>query len=203
MPKIFDPYFTTKPQGKGTGLGLSVCYGIVKDLGGDIKVYSELGKGTVFNVYLPLLSRDEAAKTSIDTAILPAGTERILVVDDEAPIVRLEQQMLERLGYRVSTRSSSIDALDAFKANPAAYDLVITDMAMPNMTGAQLASHLIAIRPDIPIIICTGFSEKISEDKARQGGVKGFLKKPLIRADLAKMVRQVLDEAVLAADQKR
>jgi two-component system, cell cycle sensor histidine kinase and response regulator CckA len=117
------------------------------------------------------------------------------VVDDEAPIVRLEQQMLERLGYRVSTRSSSIDALDAFKANPAAYDLVITDMAMPNMTGTQLASHLIAIRPDIPIIICTGFSEKISEDKARQAGVKGFLKKPLIRADLARMVRQVLDEA--------
>lgn len=198
IPKIFDPYFTTKPQGKGTGLGLSVCYGIVKDLGGEIKVFSEVGKGTVFKIYLPLLHHDEASGTAPAFTLLPTGSERILVVDDEAPIVNLEKQMLERMGYRVSICTSSHDALEAFRANPEAYDLVLTDMTMPNITGEIMAKKMMAIRADIPVIICTGFSERMSENVARQAGLKGFLMKPLIRSELAKMVRQVLDEAANA-----
>jgi CheY-like chemotaxis protein len=121
------------------------------------------------------------------------GTERILLVDDEEAIVRLETLMLERLGYIVTARTSSIEALAAFKVNPAQFDLVLTDMTMPNMTGTQLARELISIRPDIPVIICTGFSEKISEDNAAAMGIKGFLMKPVVKSEIAKVVRRVLD----------
>ena len=194
MDKIFDPYFTTKDQGKGTGLGLSVVYGIVKDHGGDIKVISEVGKGTEFHVYLPLL-KDVIEKNTDAAVKYPTGSESILLVDDEEPIARMMQMMLERLGYNVSTRTSSLDALDAFKANPSKYDLVISDRGMPNMTGDQLSWKLISFRPDIPIIICTGFSEEKDQHYAKSIGVKGFLMKPVGRGDLAEMVRKVLDEA--------
>ncbi|MGD9975731.1 MAG: PAS domain S-box protein [Desulfatirhabdiaceae bacterium] len=194
MDKIFDPYFTTKEQGKGTGLGLSVVYGIVKDHGGDIKVTSEVGKGTEFHVYLPLL-KDVIEKNTDAAVKYPTGSESILLVDDEEPIARMMQIMLERLGYNVSTRTSSLDALDAFKANPSKYDLVISDRGMPNMTGDQLSWKLISFRPDIPIIICTGFSEEKDQHYAKSIGVKGFLMKPVGRGDLAEMVRKVLDEA--------
>jgi DNA-binding NtrC family response regulator len=117
-------------------------------------------------------------------------------VDDEEPILRLEKQMLERLGYHVSTRTSSVDALAAFQVNPDAYDLVITDMAMPNMTGDQLAQRMLSVRADIPVILCTGFSDKMTATKAKSLGIKGFLKKPLVRGDLAGTVRKVLDEAI-------
>jgi PAS domain S-box-containing protein len=195
LPRIFDPYFTTKPQGKGTGLGLSVVFGIVKEHGGDIRVHSEVGRGTVFKVYLPLLQSTATADPSAAAVVYPTGTERILLVDDEEPILRLEKQMLERLGYHVSTRTSSVDALAAFQANPDAYDLVITDMAMPNMTGDQLAQRMLAVRADIPVILCTGFSDKMTATKAKASGIMGFLKKPLVRGDLADTVRKVLDEA--------
>jgi len=193
--KIFEPYFTTKEQGKGTGIGLAVVYGIVKEHGGDIRVYSEIGKGTTFNVYLPLAVKhvDQASRKTVE--IHQTGTERILLVDDEEPIVRLEMQMLERLGYRVTTRNNSLEALEAFKANPDAYDLVISDMTMPNMTGDQLARKLIAIRPNIPIIICTGFSERLNEGTADAIGTKGFLMKPVVKSEMAQMVRTVLDGA--------
>ncbi|MBR9980228.1 MAG: PAS domain S-box protein, partial [Desulfatitalea sp.] len=195
MPRIYDPYFTTKAQGKGTGLGLAVVYGIVQEHGGHIRVRSEVGQGTVFDIYLPLLQRDEGAGTMAKAVVHPTGSERLLLVDDEEAIVRMEKQMLERLGYEVTTRTSSVDALEAFKAKPSAYDLVITDMAMPNMTGDELSRRLIAVRADIPVIICTGFSEKMSAAKAHQIGIKGFLMKPLVRGDLANMVRKVLDAA--------
>jgi PAS domain S-box-containing protein len=195
LPRIFDPYFTTKPQGKGTGLGLSVVFGIVKEHGGDLRVHSEVGRGTVFKVYLPLLQSAAAAGPSAAAVVYPTGSERILLVDDEEPILRLEKQMLERLGYHVSTRTSSVDALAAFQVNPDAYDLVITDMAMPNMTGDQLARRMLAVRADIPVILCTGFSDKMTATKAKSLGIKGFLKKPLVRGDLAGTVRKVLDEA--------
>jgi len=195
IDKIFDPYFTTKELGKGTGLGLSVVHGIVKEHGGDVRVYSEVGKGTAFHVYLPLLEDTKDRKDAAVTRKYPRGCERILLVDDEEPIIHIEQMLLERLGYQVTTRTSSPDALDAFRANPSQFDLVISDRGMPNMTGEQLARELISIRPGIPIIICSGFSEENDEQQARCLGVKGFLKKPVAAGDLAEMVRKVLDEA--------
>jgi nitrogen-specific signal transduction histidine kinase/ActR/RegA family two-component response regulator len=194
IDKIFDPYFTTKELGKGTGLGLSVVHGIVKEHGGDIRVYSEIGKGTAFHVYLPLLEDSRNRKTATVTRKHPTGCESILLVDDEEPIIRLEQMMLERLGYQVTARTSSPDALDAFRANPSKFDLVISDRGMPNMTGDQLARELISIRPEIPIILCTGFSDENDERRARDLGVKGFLKKPVATGELAEMVRKVLDD---------
>ncbi|MGD9975599.1 MAG: PAS domain S-box protein, partial [Desulfatirhabdiaceae bacterium] len=158
--KIFDPYFTTKEQGKGTGLGLSVVHGIVKAHGGDIQVYSEVGKGTFFHVYLPVLEDTNDQKTPGAARTYPVGCERILLADDEEPILRVEQQILERLGYQITARTGSLDALAVFRSNPEHFDLVITDRSMPNMTGDQLAKELISIKPGIPIIICTGFSNE-------------------------------------------
>lgn len=195
MDKIFEPYFTTKGQGKGTGLGLSVVYGLVKEHGGEIKVDSEIGKGTTFDVYLPRIADQTKQEPAETLEINPTGTERILLVDDEEPIVRVVKQMLERLGYHIVERSSSPDALKAFTENPSAFDLVISDMTMPNLTGDRLARKLIAVRPDIPIIICTGFSERIDKEKASALGIKGFIMKPVVRSEMAKMVRKILDEA--------
>jgi PAS domain S-box-containing protein len=195
LDKIFDPYFTTKPQGKGTGLGLAVVYGIVREHGGNIDVESLPGEGTTFNVYLPLHNDPNANEVSVGAKQHKTGTERILLVDDEAPIANLEKTMLGRLGYDVTIRTSSIEALEAFKNAPNDFDLVLTDMTMPNMTGDLLALEMIKIRPDIPIIIVTGFSERINAEIAREAGVKGFLMKPLVKHDLSVMVRNVLDEA--------
>ena len=191
--KIFEPYFTTKEQGKGTGLGLSVVYGIVKEHKGDIKVYSEIGKGTTFNVYLPLMAKSDMVESGPEQRAVERGSEHILLVDDEASISSLEKQILERLGYTVSEQNSSFDALEAFKANPNLYDLVISDMSMPHMTGDVLAKKILSIRPELPIIICTGFSERINEDLAKEMGIKGFLMKPVIVSALAHEVRRVLD----------
>ncbi|MCP3953069.1 MAG: PAS domain S-box protein, partial [Desulfobacterales bacterium] len=193
MGKIFEPYFTTKGKGKGTGLGLAVVYGIVKEHHGDIVVSSEPGKGTTFSVYLPIIHDIENVAGSEEIALAESEGERILLVDDEVPVAKLEQQMLERLGYRVTSRVSSLEALEAFRENPDAYDMVVTDMAMPNMTGDQFAREVKTIRPEIPILICTGFSERINQVEAEAIGVAGFLMKPIIKSDLAKMVREVLD----------
>ncbi|MFH0998018.1 MAG: ATP-binding protein [Pseudomonadota bacterium] len=195
IDRIFEPYFTTKELGKGTGLGLSVVHGIIKEHGGDIRVYSEVGKGTAFHVYLPLLEDARDSKAAAITRKYPTGCESILLVDDEEPIAKMVQMMLERLGYQVTSRMSSLDALGAFRANPSKFDMVISDKGMPNMTGEQLASELISIRPDIPIILCTGFCDENDEQHAKAMGIKGFLKKPVARGDLAVMVRKVLDEA--------
>ncbi len=192
---IFEPYFTTKEKGKGTGLGLAVVYGIVKEHKGDIKVYSEEGKGTTFNVYIPLMKKSAETTANDHVLVLPTGTESLLLIDDEESVIRLEKQMLERLGYQVVAQSSSIDALKLFKANPNDYDLVVTDMTMPNMTGDKLAQELMSIRPDIPIVICTGFSERINKEQAEANKVKGFLMKPVVKFEMAQMVRKVLDEA--------
>ncbi|MBA3011125.1 MAG: PAS domain S-box protein [Proteobacteria bacterium] len=194
MDKIFEPYFTTKEKGKGTGLGLAVVYGIVKEHKGDIKVFSEVGKGTTIKVYLPVMAVSGATESSSEQMPVGRGTERILLVDDEVPITILMKQMLERFGYLVSIRTSSVDALEAFKAKSNAFDLVITDMSMPHMTGDQLANEILSVRPDIPIIICTGFSEGFNEETAKAMGIKGFLMKPVISFTLAQEVRRVLDE---------
>jgi signal transduction histidine kinase/ActR/RegA family two-component response regulator len=195
MGKIFDPYFTSKDQGKGTGLGLAVVYGIIKRHKGDINVYSKPGRGSTFTIYLPVLDTpDEAKPISVSEERL-IGNERILLVDDEEVIVSLVKQMLERAGYAVTSRLRSIEALEAFKANPDSFDLVISDMAMPSLTGDKLAEKILSIRPNIPIIICTGFSESMDEEKAKLLGIKGFIMKPIIYSELAKLVRKVLDEA--------
>lgn len=191
MEKIFDPFFTTKVPGKGTGLGLSVVYGIVRDHGGAIDIASEPGKGTVVTVYFPL----EETKKSLPeqaTEPIPGGSERILLVDDEAALAELGCLMLTSLGYHVTSRTSSIEALEAFRARPDSFDLVITDMTMPNMRGDDLARELLKIRPDIPIILCTGFSEMISEEKAKSIGIRRFVMKPLFKNQLAKAIREVL-----------
>lgn len=193
IKKIFEPYFTTKEKDQGTGLGLAVVYGIVKDHGGDIKVYSEPGKGTTVNIYLPLIIRKEKNASETKGLGLPQGNERILLVDDEVPILKLEQQILKRLGYEVTARSSSLEAIEMFKVEPDYFDIVITDMNMPNMTGDRLAHEILSIKKNVPVIICTGFSEKINEGQAASIGIKGFLMKPIVQSELAQMIRKILD----------
>ncbi len=191
--KIFDPFFTTKKAGEGTGLGLSVVYGIVRDCGGEIFVDSEPGHGTTFTILLPLVAAD-GRRDELTPAVLPRGRGRILFVDDEAPIASLGQEMLTSLGYEVAVRFSSHDALAAFRAHPDRFDLVITDMTMPNMTGAGLARELLKIRPGLPVILTTGFSERINAEEAKQLGIRAFLMKPVSLADLAQAVKRVMEE---------
>ena len=190
--RIFDPYFTTKPTGDGTGLGLSTTHGIVKDHGGNINVYSEMGCGTTFHVFLPTAdATDEAAAEQAEE--LPTGSECILFVDDEKALIDLGRDLLERLGYRVETRVSAIDAIEAFRAAPLKYDLVISDMTMPKMTGDEMARQIKAVRSDIPIILCSGFSDRIRAQAMEAIGINAVLMKPVIYADLAHTIRQVLE----------
>jgi two-component system, cell cycle sensor histidine kinase and response regulator CckA len=194
MDRIFDPFFTTKKPGEGTGLGLSVVYGIVKSYGGAITVQSEAGKGTEFNVYLPLVIEETERYGAKDETPLPRGKESILFVDDEAALVQLATSILSGLGYEVTGRTSSLEALELFRTRPDNFDLVITDMTMPNMTGSELAQQLMRIRPDMPVILCTGFSEAITQDKAKTIGVKDFIMKPIVKRQIAEAIRRVLDK---------
>ena len=191
MDRIFDPFFTTKERGEGTGLGLAVVYGIIKELKGAIRVESEKNSGTSFFILFPRIQRPVKTDT-VETRPIPGGTEVMLLIDDEEGLLVAQRKIFERLGYRVETRSSSIDALEAFKANPKRYDIVITDQTMPKMTGAQLAKEFIAIKPDIPIILCTGFSDVISEEEAKSIGIKEFVMKPIVISEIASKVREIL-----------
>lgn len=197
IDRIFEPYFTTSEPGKGTGLGLSVVHGIVKAHKGHITVYSEPGKGTKFHVYLPLAQQQRSRTASIvqENEALPTGEENILVVDDEKPIVQMLQQTLEGLGYMVTSRTSSVEALEAFRANPDKFDIVITDMTMPEMTGDRLVLKIKEIRPDMPVILCTGFSEKMDAQKKGELGIEDYMLKPFPKTDLAKTIRKILDES--------
>ncbi len=192
--KIFDPFFTTKAIGKGTGMGLSMVHGIVSVMGGYIQVHSKPGKGTQFHVYLPVEKSLSKKQETNSKAEIQGGIEQILLVDDEEAILTMEKLMLERLGYKVTSRTSSLEALEAFRADPDKFDLIITDMAMPNMRGDKLSAELIKIRPDIPLLLCTGFSEAMSEEKATSLGIKGFLMKPIVMKDLVQKIHEVLDE---------
>jgi len=192
MKRVFDPFFTTREVGKGTGMGLAVVYGIVKDLGGKITVESYPGKGSTFRVFLPMIRTvmDVASERAID---IPKGKEKILFVDDEEMLVEWAKITLERLGYTITVTTDGSEALTIFSRDPKAFDLVITDHAMPNLAGHQLAERLLAIRKDIPIILCTGYSETVSPDKAREAGIREFLLKPLTKQELAFAVRRVID----------
>jgi CheY-like chemotaxis protein len=193
IDKIFEPYFTTKGIGEGTGMGLALVHGIVRSQGGDINVESAPGKGSSFTVFFPKYEKD-IVNGKEEPGLLPSGTERILFVDDEEAMVDVVKVMLERLGYHVTTRTSSIDALEDIRSKPDAFDLVITDMTMPNMTGKDLAKELMTIRPDFPIILCTGFSEKIDERRAQEMGINAFVMKPIFMRDIANTIRAVLDK---------
>ncbi len=193
LERIFEPYFTTKTKEKGTGMGLAVVHGIVKGHNGGIKVISKAGKGTSVEILFPRTASEMQFDT-VQLKALPTGNERILYIDDEETLIDLGENMLAKLGYHVVTRTSPIEAIEAFKANPDKFDLVISDMTMPNMTGDILAQELMKIRSDIPVIICTGFSEQISADKVKAIGISGFLMKPLTIRELARTVRSVLDQ---------
>jgi len=193
MDKIFDPFFTTKKPGEGTGMGLSVVHGIVKRYGGTIAVHSEVGKGTEFNVYFPLLIETERKWEKESAVNIIGGEERILFVDDEEVLVDLGHSMLSGLGYQVVGRTSCMEALEFFRTRPGRFDLVITDMTMPNMTGIELAQKLMLIRPDIPIILCTGFSEVITPDRAKKLGIRELIMKPIILEQLAAAIRREID----------
>jgi CheY-like chemotaxis protein len=193
MERIFNPFFTTKERGEGTGMGLAVVHGIVKGYGGTITVFSEPGEGSTFHIYLPLIDREVEPEAGIGEPI-PTGNEHILFIDDERAIVDVGKQILERLGYDVVTITSSTAALELFRAQSDKFDLVITDMTMPNMTGEELARELMNIRPDIPIILCSGYSKKITEVKTKDIGIRAFVVKPILKREIAETIRRVLDE---------
>jgi PAS domain S-box-containing protein len=197
IESIYEPYFTTKPLGEGTGMGLSMVHGIVMSYGGKITVTSELARGTTFGLYLPIVNKS-LKSTSSELLELPTGNEKILLVDDEVPIAKLEGQLLERLGYTVTVMTNSTETLRLFRQNPYDYDLVLTDTNMPNLSGDNLAIELMRIRPDIPVILCTGYSKKVTDDLAREIGLKAFIYKPIVKEQLATTVRAILDEAKVA-----
>jgi len=192
IDRIFDPYFTTKGVGKGSGMGLSVVHGIVKNHNGAITVNSNPGKGTTFNILFPMANeKSKGGKKSTKEPL--CGNETILFVDDERSIVKLIKKMLERLGYMVETKMNPVEALDLFKSKPDRFDLVITDMTMPQMTGVKLSEKLMGIRTDIPVIICTGHSAIVDEEKAKELGLAAYIMKPINMLELSQTIRKVLD----------
>jgi len=194
VDRIFEPYFTTKEVGEGTGLGLAVAHGIVQGCGGALVVESVRGRGTTFEVFLAVVETLEPVEPA-PQAPLPTGQERILLVDDEAPVAKLIARMLEHQGYEVMACTSSKETLDVFQRDPNGFDLVVSDMTMPGLTGIQLATELLRIRPDVPIILCTGFSELVTPESAAAAGIRELLTKPVPRDTLAHAVRRALDGA--------
>ena len=192
MKRIFDPFFTTKGPGEGTGMGLAVVYGIVEAHNGLITVHSEPGKGSSFSVFLPK-ARTAAARTEAPEDVIAGGKERLMFVDDEDGIVEMASPMLERLGYKVASFTDPEAAFDAFAEAPGDFDLIITDQTMPKMTGLVLAGKLKAIRPDIPVMLCTGYSQAVSAETTKAAGIGGYVMKPIARKELAEAIRKVLD----------
>lgn len=193
ISRMFEPFYTTKKQGEGTGLGLSVVHGIVQNHDGFISVDSVPGQGTTVSIFFPLLSQGRVEDQVIDGAVRCPGNEHILLVDDESMLVDLGKATLESLGYRVTATTSALEALGHFQADPAGYDMIITDQTMPEMTGDVLAKKALQIREDIPIVICTGHSAALNADKAIAFGVKALLMKPLTSSELSQAVRKIFD----------
>lgn len=196
LDRIFEPYFTTKSRGEGTGMGLSVVHGIVKSHGGYVTVNSEPGEGSVFHVYWPAIEQSAPPVESEFMEFLPEGSEMILLIDDEESTLLVEEAILKRLGYSVHSFSDPLAALSGFRNQADIYDLVITDMTMPDMTGVDLFKDIRAIRPDIPVILCTGYSEIITEAAARKIGISAFIMKPLQIKELAITLRKLLDKGL-------
>jgi CheY-like chemotaxis protein len=198
LERIFEPFFTTKAVGEGTGLGLAVVHGIVASHGGIITAQSAPGQGATFTIYLPRSVETSAAPTEAGQSS-PTGQERILLIEDEEMLLHLGQARLEQLGYRVVGYMDSLAALEAFRAAPEHFDLIITDQTMPNMTGEVLAGEVRQLRPDIPIILCTGFSHTMDAEKAQAIGINAFCLKPIAIHDLAVMIRRVLTPSAPSA----
>jgi len=192
MNRVFEPFFTTRSPGEGSGLGLSVVHGIVRSYGGAITAYSEIGKGSTFSIFLPLLPQETQPSEAMPAPAAETGSERILLVDDDAGQLKSLAQMLERLGYKITTRSSGRTAAAAFKKDPEAFDLVITDQTMPGTSGIELARDLVKVRPDIPIILNTGFSEKVNGETVGRDGIRAFIMKPFTARELSGLIRKVL-----------
>lgn len=193
LARIFEPYFTTKEFGKGTGIGLALVHGIVYGCGGLIKVESHLGQGSVFHLYFPAIAA-VTPPLELPAEAVATGSERILVVDDEQSIVEFEKLVLEHLGYKVTTATNSVEAFALFQANPEGFDLVVTDQTMPLLPGTELTAKIIALRPGMPIILCSGYSSMVDDQVAKTIGVKAFVMKPFGKAELGRLVRKVLDE---------
>jgi CheY-like chemotaxis protein len=194
LEKIFDPYFSTKQPDQGTGLGLAVVNGIVKKHHGFIKAYSEIGQGSSFQIFWPVV--DIQSPSNIDDKETPdpvQGTEKIMLVDDEEHILKVSQLILEKQGYSVSIFKDGVSAYKAFCDNPQAFSLIVTDMAMPRMTGSELSLKILNIRKNIPIILCTGYSENFDEDMAMEIGIKKYVQKPIPGQELAVHIRELLD----------
>ncbi|MFZ5758868.1 MAG: PocR ligand-binding domain-containing protein [Thermodesulfobacteriota bacterium] len=192
--QIFDPYFTTKEIGKGTGLGLAIVSGIIKSYGGAVTVESVLGQGATFRVYFPVI-HEEAGKHDDQPVVISGGSEQILFVDDEEILAKMSRKMLERMGYAVTVHTSGSEALAVFMEDPDRFDLVITDQTMPGMTGIELAKQILAVRPVLPIILCTGFSSVVDEEDVRAAGIREFALKPLSREVIGRLIRKMCDAA--------
>jgi CheY-like chemotaxis protein len=190
--RIFEPFFTKKEVGSGSGLGLSVVHGIISNYGGAIVVDSTPGKGTTFVIYLPKYAGDLVESDKTNKTFLK-GVEHILFVDDEPEITFMGKKMLENLGYKVTISSDSLSAFEEFKIDPSRYSLLVTDQSMPNVTGTDLASKMMAIKPDLKVIIITGYSDNLSEEILYENGISEVILKPMILDDFSKVIRRVLD----------
>jgi CheY-like chemotaxis protein len=193
--RIFEPFFTTKPKGEGTGLGLSVVHGIVESCRGCIEVDSELGRGSRFSVYLPVVAEEDEAVPELPVTSSVRGNGHILLVDDEPALLRAMSLFLEVQGYRVSALTQSSLALERFQAEPDSFDLIITDLTMPKMDGKRLTDRARAIRPDIPVILCSGYAHTLGEGAIAAMGINAFIRKPILRSQMIGTVLQVLQTA--------
>jgi CheY-like chemotaxis protein len=193
LDRIFEPFFTTRSPGEGSGLGLSVVHGIVRSYGGAITAYSEMGQGSAFSIFLPRLLEESAPREKPVPPHIQAGSERILLVDDDPAQLHSLARMLGKLGYKVTARAAGRTAAAAFKKDPNAFDLVITDQTMPRMSGMELARSLVKVRPDIPIILNTGFSEKVNGENVGRDGIRAFMMKPFTAGEISALIRKVLD----------
>lgn len=200
MKRIFEPFFTTKKESEGTGLGLSIVQSIVRSLDGEITVESKPGKGSSFHVFLPILNNSTAIKEKplpTITTTLVQGKEHILLVDDEAALVNMSRKMLEKLGYVVTPCTAGLEALHLFGENPAAFDLVITDLTLPDMNGKQLIREFSRKKPGIPIILCTGYTQDICREDFEDLDIDAFILKPYKREEIVSVIRKVLDSTSL------